>query len=341
MQFGKIDKLILFGGSNLLAKFSKIIKEQGKYDLVIYSCDRQLKEIVSPKGSCLEDILRKNNIEFYSTNDINKESAIFDQVTSKTIGLGFGEAWKFSKELIDLFKNRLLDIMGICLPQYRGGAHYTWQILRENKTGGCNLQIINEDTEQGKFDSGEIVKTKKYFFPSTVRIPEDYFNAAVDEEVKFLMEFLNEIENKEEFKAIDIQEEFSIYFPRLFTLKNAYINWHWDTKDIDKFICAFDSPYPGASTFYNGERLFFKKSRVELDDGPFHPFQAGLIFRIFNNSVYIATNSGTLIVSSIEDEKGINRIKDVGIGGRFYTPGKILEESLTQKIDYNASGLID
>jgi len=340
MRFGKIDRLILFGGSNLLAGFSKIIKDQAKYKLIVYTCNRQLREKICSDGACLEDILLENHIEYFSTSDISKDSTVYNQITKTTLGLGFGEAWKFSSNLIEIFENRLLDIMGICLPQYRGGAHYTWQILRENKTGCCSLQIINEDTEQGKFDSGEIVKTKKYFFPSSSRIPEDYFKAAVKEEIEFLIEFLQEVENDKEFNLINLQEEYSIFLPRLFTLKNAFINWNWETKDIEKFICAFDDPYPGASTFYNGERYFLKKCRIELNDGPFHPFQTGLIYRILNNSIYIATRSGTLIVSAFLDENGISKMDDIQLGGRFYTPIKNLEESFMHTIEYSASGLI-
>ena len=95
--------------------------------------------------------------------------------------------------------------MGIPLPQYRGGAHYTWQILMENKMGCCNLQMVNEHTVQGVFDSGEIIKTEDYNFPDTVRSPNDYFEVAVAHEVKFVKAFLNEIREGKKFHPKRVQ----------------------------------------------------------------------------------------------------------------------------------------
>ncbi len=340
MRFGVINHIILFGGSRLLAELSLDIIKNGEYRLSIYTCDRQLAEPLFSTEQTLEGFLKVRNIEYRSAVDINSDPTIGDAVTDFSLGLGLGEAWSFSKDLVDRFQRRLLDFMGIRLPQYRGGAHYTWQILRQNKIGCCNLQIINEDMVQGVFDSGEIVKSKGYLFPPSARIPMEYFDHAVQQELAFIKEFLKEVKTGKDFELSRVQEDFSIHFPRLNTRRHGFINWDWDTKDIERFICAFDDPYPGASTFINMRRLHLKKCYSEPLDGLFHPFQAGLIYRITADAVFIASRGGTLIVKEVLDEAKRSVLKELKLGQRFFTPHEHLEEAMLCSAEYSEKGLV-
>ncbi|MFZ5994616.1 MAG: hypothetical protein ACOYU4_06495 [Thermodesulfobacteriota bacterium] len=340
MNFGQIDQIILFGGAPLLSVFAQHLKRRGA-SVTVFSSKRHLQELIMQENQSLEAVLKKNNIPYYSCSDINQDPHIRPLITGRTLGIGLGEVWSFRKDLIDLFGGRLLDFMGIRLPQYRGGAHYSWQILRKNRIGCCNLQIINEDMVQGVFDSGEIVKSREYFFPVSARIPQDYFDFAVKQELAFLEEFLEEIKAGRDFPLTRVQENFSLYFPRLYTIKHAYINWDWDGPDIELFIYAFDDPYPGASTFLNGRRFFLKDCYFEPGDGPFHPFQVGLIYRIANDSIFVATKNGTLIVKKIFDENGINILSQVKLGQRLFTPMKYLEEAMTYQAVYDAEGIVE
>jgi len=340
MLFGKIKRIILFGGAPLLAEFVRALKDK-PYEVVVFSSKRQLEEPILSDGTTLEDVLKHLGVKYFSSVDINTDPNVWKHINEYTLGLGIGECWRFSKKLIDKFSGKLLDFMGIRLPQYRGGAHYTWQILRRNKIGACNLQIINEEMIPAEFDSGEIVKTREYLHPAWVRIPQDYFDSAVKEEVRFLLEFLDEVEQNKDFPLMPLQESFSILFPRLYTKKQGFINWNWKTTDIEAFICAFDDPYPGASTFLNKQRVFLKKCFVEYNDGPFHPFQAGIIYRKADDCCYVATIDGTLIIKEVLDENGRNILNKVKIGDRFYTPVKYLEEAMLYKAEYDSEGLKD
>lgn len=341
MNFGKVDHLIVFGGSRLFAEFAVEVKKEDHFRLSLISSMRQFEERLYPNGTTLGQFLENNGLKCHVATDINTDPYVLSSISSTSLGLGFGEAWSFSKPLIDMFEGRLLDLMGIRLPQYRGGAHYTWQILRRNRIGCCNLQIINEDMVQGEFDSGEIVKTKEYFFPATARIPEDYFNAAVKEEIDFLKEFLLGVKAGREFQLTRLQEQFSIYFPRLYTKKHAFIDWSWDTKHIESFICAFDDPYPGAMTFSDGQKVRLKKCFAEYNDGSFHPFQSGLIYKIDEKAVYVASLSGTIIVSQVLDENDNNIMSTLKTGGRFFTPLSMIEEAMQFSASYNAHGITE
>jgi len=339
MHFGTIDHIILFGGAPLLAAFAGSIAKRGTYRIDVFSSSRHLEETIFREGKRLGEILDENKIPYYDTPDINRDPRIRELVTERTLGIGIGETWSFDRELVDLFDGRLIDFMGIRLPRYRGGAHYSWQILRKDRIGCCNLQVINEEMVQGVFDSGEIVKTREYLFPPSVRIPQDYFDAAVEQERAFLDEFLEEVSAGKDFPLTRVQETFSTYFPRLHTLRNGYIDWNWDSEAIERFICAFDDPYPGASTFLGERRVFLKGCSLEFGDGPFHPFQAGLVYRITGAAVFVATRQGTLVIRDISDENGRSVFGDIGTGMRFHTPARCLEDAMRYQAVYDAQGI--
>ncbi len=338
ISYGKIDHFLLIGGGFLLGEFAVHLKKKG-YQVNVFVAKRHVDEVISDEGFSFKELLEKNKIEYHSPRDINEDEVFIEAGNRGGMGIGFGETWSFTKRTTELFNGRLLDVMGIRLPQYRGGAHYTWQILRKNKVGACNLQLINEEMIQGEYDSGKIVKSAEYLFSSKARIPKDYFKEAIGNEFEFLKEFVEELESGRSFNLFPVPESFSIFFPRLHTKSQAYIDWSWKTDEIETFICAFDDPYPGSSTFLNNKRVFLKGCQVEYNDGPFHPFQVGLIYRIDSNGVYIGTKNGTLIVQVVLGENGENLIRDLKVGDRFYTPRKNIEDALQFRADYDSNGL--
>ena len=334
MIFGKIDHIILLGGSRCAAELSLFLKEKSEFKFDVYTSPRQLDDVIYSDGTTLGDFFSNNNISLNVSENINLDSNFVNSITKNTLGIGLGEAWSFEKNVIDKFEGKLIDLMGVRMPQYRGVAHYTWQILRGNKIGACNLQVINEEMIQGVFDSGQIIKFKEYLFPNSTRIPNDYFNHAVKVEIEFIKEFIDQISNGFIFKDFILQENFSIFFPRLNTIKNAFINWQWDTDDIETMICAFDEPYAGVTSSVNGKLVRLKSARSEKNDGSFHPFQSGLIYKIYNGDLYVASKQGTIIISEVYDESAESIIHELKTGDRFFTPNDWIEKGLSTSIKY-------
>jgi len=333
-----IDNIILFGGGILIVEFAKEALNKGIHPYV-FSAPRHLKEFINERQLSLEKLLRKERITFYQVDDINKSRILRSIVTERTIGIGLGEIYTFNNEVISLFKNGLFDFMVINLPEYRGGAHFTWQILRGDKRGCWNIQIINDKMIPAIFDSGEIVKKRHYIIPQAALLPRDYFDAANKEGLELFEEFLSEIKTNGEFKLCKLKEKNSSYFPRLYTRKNGFINWAWNTDQIKCFICSFDDPYTGASTFLDGKRVFIKKCHSESSDITFHPFQSGIIYRKQNNSCYIASYPNSLVVKEIFDDRGRSIRDRIPIGRRLYTPQEYIEEAMLYNAEYDSYGL--
>lgn len=341
IKIGPIDRLILFGGGPLMVAFGKEAIKR-KIHTTLFAVKRHLEEALEGgAGPTLREVLEKEKIPFFNADDINRAPELPSAVSSATIGIGLGEAYTFSKETISLFQGRLFDFMTIRLPQYRGGAHYTWQILRKNRIGCWNIQLINEEMIPGVYDCGEILKSREYLLPPSAKIPNDYYDAAHEEGIKLLCEFLDEVQAGKEFGLAKLQENFSSYFPRLHTLRHGWINWSWDCDEIETMISAFDDPYPGASTFLNGRRVFLKRCQADDSEGTFHPFMSGLIYRIADRSVFLAARDGALVVGKVLDEKGVDLIPTLKVGQRFFTPMKALEEAMQYSAEYDAAGLVE
>lgn len=339
MKFPDFDKVILFGGSLTLVGLARWLQTE-KMDVKIYTSPRHLIEPLDPDGTTLSQMLDNLELSYVETEDINAYSELIDEITNTTIGIGIGEAWSFNSEIIEAFGGRLLDYMGIPLPRYRGGAHYTWMILREDRHSGCRLQIINTDMVQGVFDSGEIVKSMSFNFPNDARIPEDYFNTEVEKAISFIKEFLIEVREGKEFSIKAIDESKSLFLPRLNTLKQGWINWSWSGRDIERFIRSFDNPYMGASTLVEGKQIFLKGAILDKSEAAFHPFQSGLITRLSEyEGVVVATTSGHLIIKAVYDVEGRSIMTSLRTGMRFFTPDDQLNNALIYKAKYDTKGL--
>ena len=167
----------------------------------------------------------------------------------------------------------------------------------------------------------------------------DYQNYSINKYKELLNIFFEKIINLESFYVSNQQEYFSSYWPRLSTDKQGFVDWNWRLTDIEKFICAFDEPYAGASTFIDNNLVRLKECYSWSDDGVFHPFQKGIIYRKNDDSVFIATEHGSLIVNRVLNEGAIDIKKQLRIGDRFYTPKKYIESAAQYRAIYTPTGL--
>lgn len=341
IKIGPIDKVILFGGGALVVAFAKAARARG-LQVVVFAVNRHLEEIVDEENRLtLALALEKASIPFFPSSDINAAQELAPLMDGKALGIGLGEAYTFNLETIAGFGGKLFDFMVIKLPQYRGGAHFTWQILREDPVGCWNIQAINEEMIPGVFDSGEVIKTRAYTLPPWVRIPADYFKVAHEEGIALFLNFLDEIQAEKVFDLRKLEDTDSSYFPRLSTINQAFIDWSWNAEEIVRFIAAFDDPYPGAMTFIEGRRVILKKSSLAPETFQSHPFLSGLIYRIEGSHVFIAAKTGAIRVEAVLDLDGADRIPDLRLGQRLYTPIKNLEAAMCYRANYDTEGLVN
>ena len=140
-------------GTNLksLIEFSKKKNSQIKIALVICN-DKSAKGI---------NYAKKNKINFLIVNYKNKnkaENKILVNLKKNKIDLiclaGFMKI--LSKKIINIYKNKILNIHPSLLPNYKGLNTHKRVIENKEKYSGCTVHLVNS-----KLDSGKIVLQKK------------------------------------------------------------------------------------------------------------------------------------------------------------------------------------
>jgi methionyl-tRNA formyltransferase len=326
MRFKNIKKFLILGGSLNSLQFCKFLMQK-KENFILFINHRQANEKYFNKK--LRVLLSDLKINFIITKNINRNSAFLKSDPKNSLIIGFGEPWKLEKKILKSFKNNSLDFMGIPLPTYRGGAHYTWMIINQNFRGGAFLQNIKNETLQGKSDSNQYLFGKYYKYPKKLKLPIDFFNYSCVKEIAILKLFYSKLKLKKNFFLKAFKREDSMLFPRLLSKKNSYINWSFSDKEIINFINAFDDPYDGAQTFLNKKRLYIKKIiKCKLAKINFGQFSRGLILNKHNGFVYIALSKLVIKTNKIFNEKKQNIVKEINIGHRLYTPQKYIDEGM-------------
>jgi methionyl-tRNA formyltransferase len=337
MMYDQINKIILFGGSKMFCDAVRISSKQSNLKLFCFCAKRHLDEKIDSRET-LRQFLTRKKIAFVESVDINTEEKLKQIVDDRTLGLAFGAAWIFTGKTVRLFKkNQLLDFMGIDLPNYDGGAHYTWKILNQNKKNGAYMQVIKGG--ERLFHQGEIVKGEKYKLPQNLKRPIDYFNYITKIESKFLNQFLTDVAAGDDFSFKKLNFDQGTFYPFLSSINQGFINWSWSGKNILLFINAFDDPYVGASTFMNKRRVFLKDASLLKTPEKYHPFTAGIVLRKNNQGLFIAALGGLLNIKKINDAQGRDALRDINKGDRLYTPYCILDEANFYSASYNAKGL--
>ena len=324
MKFGKVSSIIVLGGSYISIQFLKLLKQRN-IKFHYFTSKRQLSDLL-PNGISLKKNLIKQNLKFTSTEDINKCRKFICSLTNSFLILGFGEPWKLNNSVLKKVGNRFLDFMGIPMPEYRGGAHYSWMILNENHKGGCFLQNVSKNTIQGYSDSGFYFLREFYNYPKKLSIPNDFFLFSVKKEISFLNRFINSLKLNHDFKLKKINQKMSLNFPRLNTDLNGIIDWSYDVGELNKFINAFSNPYKGASTFYNKRKVYLRNSKV-FKKNNFHIYSSGIIVNIFKNKIYVAVKGGILVLDNVTDKNGKDLKKILDVGKRFFTPNNLIEKA--------------
>ena len=120
------------------------------------------------------------------------------------------------------------EFLILCLPiaRYRGGAHITWAMMKNEKYWGSCIQEIDEKTKSGGFiDNGRIAEKINYKLKSNFKSPIEFTKFTNKKDVKILNIFLKKILNNK-LKLKKIMKKKSIFFPRL-TKNRPIIDWSW------------------------------------------------------------------------------------------------------------------
>jgi methionyl-tRNA formyltransferase len=330
MRFGTIKRLLLLGGGTTCLEFARIGLARG-FDVKVVTSERHAAE--ESGGESFFQKLRKIGINPLVASSM-KDPAVRSLITEQTLGISFGAAWIFTPDLIACFGGRLLNVHAAALPRNRGAEGFSWRILRGDRNGALCLHLV-----EAGIDTGLVLRMASFEYPATCRTPGDFARHTLQRNLLFLDQFLGDVVAGIEFPLSTQDESASTYFPRLNTEKNGWVDWSWEVRSIERFICAFDEPYPGAATLLRGQPVRLRGCIAAQDGEDFHPFMSGLVYRTESNALYVAANGGGLKISMVEDFTGRSLTREIAPGARLHTPRDILDTALAFHAIYTPEGL--
>jgi methionyl-tRNA formyltransferase len=327
-----INRVIVFGGGEGAYYFISEAIKSG-LDVIVVTTPFRLSGMIDEKRNFREALVQ-DNVTIIEIKDSLTKEILLPYVDEQTIGFSVVTFFIFKEEIINLFGGRIYNYHGALLPEEKGGGTFTHKILSQFYEGGLSIHKVTKE-----IDAGPIILQKKFQFPKNCKNTNDFVSFKEFYEQKLLKIFLSMLVSGQELKEYKQRDNDSFFFPLLNTKINGVVDWRWQCKEIDIFIKAFDDPYEGASTKYMGKVIHLKNSEVLRTTRTFHPFQSGIILRKDNEGVYIASIGGILKIKNIMDENKEDITKNIRLGERLYSPVRMIENALEEKVKYGPLGL--
>ena len=316
--FASNDKLCihLYGGGDILEECHQYLKDYDKrHRICVVTSERLLLGFS-------QSFLDKNGDEVYVANKAEDYEALILAGNRPDLVISCGPDSDYFPGLLKSCGRGVYSLHPVADMKYLGGAHHTWQLLNgESEAGFIVQQMLNTDERDGRTVCRAMAPI------TSMDTPESIFSKSVGVGKQLLHEFLERVlyfgnlhdhENEKDEGKVRV-------WPRLFTLKNGWVNWDWESDDIISFLRAFGRPYGGALSTYMKKIVrieFIERASYES----FHPFASGVItgFKEEEDVAEVITRDGVLKVRlRAQDQEQLN----IKPGTRLISGQKELEKA--------------
>ena len=255
------------------------------YDLEFIATNQKSKEII--------DLAAEQNVPVFIGNPREGRLLEFLEDKSCDIILSINYLYLIERDIVCFPKRYAINFHGSLLPKYRGRTPHVWAIIKGEKKCGITAHLIDEGC-----DTGPIIIQQE------VEIMEDDTGQNILEKYKYLYPVLvKEVLSKVERNNIEltIQDETKATFFGERTTSDGMIDWSWQTIRINNWVRAQSHPYPGAFTFYEGEKIIVDK--IDVTTIEFEPLlKNGTIIKVVDNIPYVKTPNGIVKLSKIRNQ---------------------------------------
>ena len=282
---------------------------------------KNVEIIINKKDQSIFKYLKKNKIDIkiHVTKKITSKwfKNTFD--IKNSILISAGSPWLISSDIINIFKKNILGIHQSPLPSMRGAVASYIRLFEIRALQTCLFVITS------KIDEGKIALKKDIYIGKEHDTPFKINNYLQKHNRELLKDFLySYFVKKTKIQYTEQNNFFSSYMPRLKTNINGWIDWSLNVYELDRFICAFDNPYPGAQTMLHGKKVNFFNVEMSCADPSKHTFERGMVLRKFKDKIVISVNGGSLYVGKIL-LNGKDIFHKVKPGDIFYTKANKLD----------------
>ena len=248
-----------------------------------------------------------NGIDVITPDDINDED-ILKQIENIDpdiiVVVAFGQI--LNDEILNSFKDRIINLHSSVLPKYRGAAPINWAIIEGEKESGITIMLV----EKG-LDTGDILKIEK----------TDIGN---DEDAQQLHDRLKVIGAK---ALVEVVNNFNIYYKNrekqdediasykgMLKKSMGKIDWTGSCKNIYN---KFRGMYPWPGSFFNYYDKVVKvhgMTKVEEE----HSLEFGYVKEVNKDGIFVAVKDGYIVLDEIQfpNKKSV-KVEDYLRGNSF------------------------
>jgi methionyl-tRNA formyltransferase len=208
-----------------------------------------------------------------------------------------GWYWLISERVLEAVPFGFVGIHNSMLPKFRGGSPLIWPIIKGEKEVGVSFFSFASGMDDGPIWAQESVPAGEHDYISSV------LQRLEDKTIELFRTTYPQL-LRCSIKPVEQNHELATYCTQRFP-SDGNINWHQPARSVFNFIRAQSDPYPGAFTYFEGEKLTIWKATLFRNTYFGMP---GQVARIASDGVYIVCGDDRAIIL-VEVELGRKRGK--------------------------------
>ncbi len=256
----------------------------------------------------------ENNLNVITPENINDENILkqIEEINPDiVVVVAFGQI--LDDKILNLFKDRIINLHSSVLPKYRGAAPINWAIINGEKESGITIMLV----EKG-LDTGDILKIEKTLIKSD-ETAEDLHDRLKVLGAKALVEVVNSF--KEYYANRSKQDEDIASYKGMLKKSMGKIDW---TDNCVNIYNKFRGMYPWPGSFFNYEDKVVKVHEMNKIEEK-HSFDLGYVKSVNKDGILVAVKDGYIILNKIQfpNKKAVN-VEDF-LRGNSFEKGMVLK----------------
>lgn len=145
-----MSRIIYVGNSEFAVAPLKYLKDSKHEVSLVISQNDKVRSRGKTSPTPVKQFAVDNDIEVFTTDNINDENSIseIDKIDPDfIIVVSFGQF--IGKELMDKYKDKILNVHASILPKYRGASPIQTSLLNGDKETGVSIMLIDEGMDTG------------------------------------------------------------------------------------------------------------------------------------------------------------------------------------------------
>ena len=251
-------RIAFFGSpAAALPSLKKLLETGHEVVLVVTQPDRPAGRGKSTSAPPVKEFALGRGLPVRQPARVRSETAFLDELRAAApevnVVVAYGQI--LPAAVIGLPRWKSVNLHFSLLPRYRGAAPVEWAILNGERTTGISIFELNE-----KMDEGDILAREEIEIRPRETAGELEARLAVAG-ADLLAAALDRIDI---LPRVPQDHGLATFAPRL-KKDQGRIDWAKSPEEIDRMTRAF-SPWPGAFTFWKGERLIVHAGRASGED---------------------------------------------------------------------------